>query len=56
MEKYQELIKAYEEGRVVIFENYPIVSIYNPKDEDGFYTKTVTGVIKEDEYLKMIKE
>ena len=33
--------------------NYPIVSEYNPKDEDGLYTKTITGVITKEEYNKV---
>ena len=30
--------------------NYPIMTEYNPKDEDGLYTKSVTGVISKEEY------
>lgn len=42
-ERLRELAQADREGRVV-------VSIYNPKDEDGLYTMKVTGVIKKEEY------
>lgn len=30
--------------------NYSIMTEYNPKDEDGLYTKSVTGVISKEEY------
>lgn len=35
--------------------NYPIMTEYNLKDDDGLYTKTITGVIAEEECNK-IKE
>lgn len=31
-------------------DGYGVVSIYNPKDEDGLYTMKVTGVITKEEY------
>lgn len=51
-----ELAKADKENCLIIFQpEYPIIQIYNPKDEDGLYTKTVTGVISQDEYEKVEK-
>lgn len=50
-ERLRELAQADREGRVVVFQpGYGVVSIYNPKDEDGLYTMKVTGVIKKEEY------
>ena len=49
--RLRELAQADREGRVVVFQpGYGVVSIYNPKDEDGLYTMKVTGVIKKEEY------
>ena len=50
-DRLRELAQADREGRVVVFQpGYGVVSIYNPKDEDGLYTMKVTGVIKKEEY------
>ena len=50
-ERLRELVQADKEGRCVVFQpGYGVVSIYNPKDEDGLYTMKVTGVIKKEEY------
>ena len=50
-ERLRELAQADREGRVVVFQpGYGVVSIYNPKDEDGLYTMKVTGVITKEEY------
>lgn len=49
--RLRELDQADKDGRVVVFQpGYGVVSIYNPKDEDGLYTMKVTGVIKKEEY------
>lgn len=51
VDRLRELAQADREGRVVVFQpGYGVVSIYNPKDEDGLYTMKVTGVIKKEEY------
>ena len=51
LDRLRELAQADREGRVVVFQpGYGVVSIYNPKDEDGLYTMKVTGVIKKEEY------
>lgn len=51
IDRLRELAQADREGRVVVFQpGYGVVSIYNPKDEDGLYTMKVTGVIKKEEY------
>ncbi|MFQ6957826.1 MAG: hypothetical protein ACLRSP_20045 [Flavonifractor plautii] len=50
-ERLRELVQADKEGRCVVFQpGYGVVSIYNPKDEDGLYTMKVTGVITKEEY------
>lgn len=50
-ERLRELVQADKEGRCVVFQHgYGVVSIYNPKDEDGLYTMKVTGVITKEEY------
>ena len=36
--------------KVVFQPGYDVVSTYNPPDEDGLYTMTVTGVISKEEY------
>lgn len=51
VDRLRELAQADREGRIVVFQpGYGVVSIYNPKDEDGLYTMKVTGVIKKEEY------
>lgn len=50
-ERLRELAQADNEGLCVVFQpGYGVVSIYNPKDEDGLYTMKVTGVITKEEY------
>ncbi|MDU3781868.1 MAG: hypothetical protein E7G43_18160 [Flavonifractor plautii] len=50
-ERLRELVQADKEGRCVVFQpGYGVVSIYNPKDEDGLYTMKVTGGITKEEY------
>lgn len=50
-ERLRELAQADKEGLCVVFQpGYGVVSIYNPKDEDGLYTMKVTGVITKEEY------
>lgn len=50
-ERLRELAQADREGLCVVFQpGYGVVSIYNPKDEDGLYTMKVTGVITKEEY------
>ena len=42
---------AIEDILKVVFQpGYDVVSTYNPPDEDGLYTMTVTGVISKEEY------
>lgn len=51
IERLRELKQADDEGRCVVFQpGYSVVSIYNPKDEDGLYTMKVTGIITKEEY------
>ena len=42
---------AIEDILKVVFQpGYDVVTTYNPPDEDGLYTITVTGVISKEEY------
>ena len=55
--RLRELVTADKEGRCVIFRReYPLMSEYAPSDEDGLYTRTVTGVITQVEYETALKE
>ena len=56
LERLRELAQADREGRCVVFQpGYDVVTIYNPPDEDGLYTMTVTGVISKEEYEAALK-
>lgn len=56
-DRQDELAEADRDNRLVIFQpGYPIVSVYEPKDEDGLYIKRVTGVITEEEYKSVGRE
>ena len=47
---------AIEDILKVVFQpGYDVVSTYNPPDEDGLYTLTVTGVISKEEYEAALK-
>lgn len=47
---------AIEDILKVVFQpGYDVVTIYNPPDEDGLYTMTVTGVISKEEYEAALK-
>lgn len=50
-DRLRKLKQADDEGRCVVFQpGYAVVSVYNPADEDGLYTQSVTGVISKEEY------
>lgn len=56
-DRLRELAQADKEGRCVIFQpGYDMVFVYNPADEDGLYTKQVTGVISQEEYESVMEE
>lgn len=47
---------AIEDILKVVFQpGYDVVTTYNPPDEDGLYTITVTGVISKEEYEAALK-
>ena len=49
-------LAAIEDILKVVFQpGYDVVTIYNPPDEDGLYTMTVTGVISKEEYEAALK-
>lgn len=51
IDRLRELKQADDEGRCVVFQpGYDVVSVYNPADEDGLYTQSVTGVVSKEEY------
>ena len=57
IDRLRELAQADKEGRCVVFQpGYDIVFVYNPADEDGLYTKQVTGVISQEEYESVMEE
>ena len=57
LSRLRELVTADKEGRCVIFRrDYPVMSEYAPADEDGLYTRTVTGVITQAEYEAALAE
>lgn len=56
LDRLRELVEADKAGRCIIFKKgYPVVSEYQPKNEDGLYIKTVTGVISKEDYESAIK-
>lgn len=55
LDRLRELVEADREKRCVIFEKgYGIVSEYEV-DEEGFITRTATGVVTREEYDRVLK-
>lgn len=56
LDRLRALVEADRDGRCVMFQRgYPTVSEYSPADENGLYTRTVTGVVTRDEYEVALK-
>lgn len=54
LDRLRELVEADREGRCVIFrKGYGIVSEYE-MDEEGFITRTATGVVTREEYDRVL--
>lgn len=56
LDRLLDLVQADRDGRCVVFvPGYSIVKNYAPKDEDGLYTMTASGVVSEEEYETAVK-
>ena len=55
LDRLRELVEADQEKRCVIFrKGYGVVSEYEV-DEEGFITRTATGVVTREEYDRVLK-